>query len=480
MSNVKAAYTISASSDDHAENHSRRAYTPFSAEASLSDRNIVIYDCGNDRQHFNEFFEPAIRAYNAKQKRADRKKDLDYLGALEDGREGYGKGDKKEKPFYHDVIQIGDHNSNGITDDTFDVDHWRELKRAKRFDEAAEYVNDHLPKPGSDKYEYQQEMIQVLKEIGEEIMDNKDNNYSNILVHGLTIHCDEPNGTPHLDFRYSIFTDGEKTGVGTRISMNKGLKKMGYVYAKDEIPINMFRDNIKDQIEAKMKERGFERIFKNEHRRHLKTAVYELEQRAARAEANAEAAEQKLFEIEQREAEANRILEEAKKIQASLEKIASSVSGELRISDQITSSMEEIEQKTKRKNDKDTDKSTPEKTSSHRIDTKVEERHQFYIFCDQNGIDYGRGDYFDQLKYDEAQRLYAEYLNQKNREDKEYERKESGTGKTSAKQRESVMPVSLPKKTNEEIQMELTRSKYQMTLQELPLINPTKQTQRSL
>ena len=480
MDTVKQAYTISASGDDHAENHSRRAYTPFSAEASLTDRNIVIYDCGNDRQHFNDFFAPAIRAYNEKQKRADRKKDLNYLEALEAGREGYGKGDKKEKPFYHDVIQIGDHNTNGITDDSFDVDHWRELKRAKRFDEASEYVREHLPKPGSDKYEYQQEMIQVLKEIGEEIRDNKDNNYSNILVHGLTIHCDEPNGTPHLDFRYSIFTDSEKTGIGTRISMNKGLKKMGYVYSKDEIPINMFRDDIKDRIEAKMKERGFERVFKNEHRRHLKTVVYELEQRALKAEANAEAAEQKVFEIERREAEANMILVEAKKIKASLEKIAANVSAELRISDQTASSMEDIGHRVKRKKDKGTDNPAPEKASSHRIDTKVEERHQFYIFCDQNGIDYGRGDYFDQLKYDEAQRLYAEYLNQKNREDKEYERKESGTGKTSAKQRESVMPVSHPKKTDEEIQMELTRSRYQMTLRELPLLKSTKQTQRSL
>ena len=480
MSNVKAAYTISASSDDHAENHSRRAYTPFSAEASLSNRNIVIYDCGNDRQHFNEFFEPAIRAYNDKQKRADRKKDLDYLGALEDGREGYGKGDKKEKPFYHDVIQIGDHNTNGITDDSFDVDHWRELKRANSFKEAADYVSKHLPKPGSNEYEYQQEMIQVLQEIAEEIRDNKDNKYSNILVHGLTIHCDEPNGTPHLDFRYSIYTDGEKTGIGTRISMNKGLKKMGYTYSKDEIPINMFRDDIKDRIEAKMKERGFERIFKNEHRKHLKTAVYELEQRAARAEANAEAAERKVFEIEQREAEANRILEEAKKIKASLEKIAANVSGELRISDQIASSIEEIRHRVKRKKDKDTDKSAPEKASSHRIDTKVEERHRFYLFCDQNGINYGRGDDFDQLKYDEAQRLYAEYLKQKDRDDKEDEREEGTNVKASSKLRESVIPVSRPKKTDEEIQMELTRSRYQMTLQELPLINPNKQTQRSL
>ena len=319
MDNMKAEYTISASNDNHAENHSRRAYTPFSAESSLADHNIVIYDCGDDRTHFNDFFRPARIAYNDKQTRNDRKKDLNYLKALEDGREGYGKGDKKEKPFYHDVIQIGDRNTNGITDEGFDVDHWRELKRANKNNDATQYVSEHLPKKDSKHYLYQQEMIQVLKEIAEEIRDNKDNKYANILVHGLIIHCDEPNGTPHLDFRYSIFTDEEKTGVSTRVSMNKGLKKMGYVFNKDEIPINMFRNDIKDRIEHKMNERGFGRTVKNEHRKHLSIAVYEMEQRAAKAEERAKAAEQKEAEVVKREQETEEILTAALKLKNMLE-----------------------------------------------------------------------------------------------------------------------------------------------------------------
>lgn len=316
---VKTEFTISASNDNHAENHSRRSYTPFSAEASLANHNIVIYDCGDDRQHFNDFFRSARIAYNEKQTRNDRKKDLNYLEALEDGREGYGKGDKKEKPFYHDVIQIGDRTTNGITDDEFDVDHWRELKRANKNDDAAQYVSEHLPKKDSKQYIYQQEMIQVLKEIAEEIRDNKDSKYANILVHGLIIHCDEPNGTPHLDFRYSIFTDDEKTGVSTRVSMNKGLKKMGYTYTKDEIPIIKFREDIKDRIEIKMMERGFGRIIKNEHRKHLRPEVYELEQRAIKAEERAKVAEQKEAEIIKREQETEEILAVAQKIKKLLE-----------------------------------------------------------------------------------------------------------------------------------------------------------------
>ncbi|MCR5475622.1 MAG: hypothetical protein K6F28_10535 [Lachnospiraceae bacterium] len=335
MDKAKAEYTISASNDNHAETHSRRAYTPFSAEASLADKNIVIYDCGDDRTHFNDFFRPARIKYNEKQTRNDRKKDLNYLEALEDGREGYGKGDKKEKPFYHDVIQIGDRNTNGITDDSFDVDHWRELKRANKFDEAAKYVKEHLPKERTNHYKYQQQMIEVLKEIAEEIRCNKDNKYSNILVHGLIIHCDEPNGTPHLDFRYSIFTADEKTGVSTRISMNKGLKKMGYVFSKDNIPINQFREDIKDRIEIKMMERGFGRTIKNEHRKHLRPEVYELEQRAIKAEERAKAAEQKEEAIIRREQEVEEILTTAQKLKSLLETMFEKASNLIKVLNNI-------------------------------------------------------------------------------------------------------------------------------------------------
>ena len=71
-------YTISMSQGEHAEEHSRRTYTPRSADEALKDRNVVIYDCGDDKEHFNAFFRSAIEQYNARQTRSDRKKSLDY------------------------------------------------------------------------------------------------------------------------------------------------------------------------------------------------------------------------------------------------------------------------------------------------------------------------------------------------------------------------------------------------------------------
>ena len=288
-------YTISNTSGHCSEEHSRRSYIPFSADKVLTDCNVIIYDCGNDRQHLNDKARPYIQKYNSRQKRNDRKKDYedDYVAALEDGRACFGKGDKKEKPFHHDVIQIGNREDFGITDKDFDVRYWRKLKKTGKFDAASKYVLEHR---NTDRKV--NEAIQILCEIAEEIRDNKDNMYSNILVHGLTVHCDEPNGTPHLDFRYSIFTDNEKTGVPWRVSDHKGLAKMGFttesklVDGQDEpemfTALQKFRESINTRIEEKMKEHGWERKYLNEHRKHLSTAQYEAERTLLDAEREAE------------------------------------------------------------------------------------------------------------------------------------------------------------------------------------------------
>ena len=287
-------YTISNTSGHCSEEHSRRSYIPFSADKVLTDCNVIIYDCGNDRQHLNDKARPYIQEYNNRQKRNNRKKDYedDYVAALEDGRACFGKGDKKEKPFHHDVIQIGNREDFGITDKDFDVSYWRKLKKAGELDAASKYVLKHRNTDTKVN-----EAIQILCEIAEEIRDNKDNMYSNILVHGLTVHCDEPNGSPHLDFRYTIFTDNERTGVPWRVSDHKGLAKMGFtteskvIDGQDEpemfTALQKFRESINSRIEEKMAEHGWGRKYLNEHRKHLSTAQYEAERTLLDAEREA-------------------------------------------------------------------------------------------------------------------------------------------------------------------------------------------------
>lgn len=259
------AYSVSVANDDHAEEHSRRAYTPASAERSLSESNIVIFDCGNDRRAFNDFFEDAILAYNSKQKRADRKKSLDYLSALESGQEGYGKGSKREKAFYHSVIQIGNRDTLGVTDSDFDVEHWKSLKRNHRWHEAEQYVKKHL-----NKSEDREQMTAVLKEIGDGLQEK----YPYCRFWGIIIHRDEPNGTDHMDVRYTIFTDGEKTGLSKRVSMNKGLAKMGFKTDKEKTALQHFQDAIKKDVEEAMKRRGYSRQYMSNTEKHMSTSMF--------------------------------------------------------------------------------------------------------------------------------------------------------------------------------------------------------------
>ena len=277
---MSKAFTVSASSGTTAENHSRRDYTPLSADRSLKNRNVTIYDCGDDRKHFNDFFLPAIKRYNEKQTRNDRKKSEDYLSGVENGSECYGRGKKQEQPFYHDVIQIGNRDTNGVTDDSFDVDHWRGLKKDGNLKEASDYVQQHLRKPTKEDVAIRE----ILIEIAEEIRDNKDDEYANILVHGLQIHDDEPNGTIHLDFRYTVFTTDEQRGLDTRVSLTRGLRAMGYETTESQTALSQFREKIKDRIAEKMEQRGLQREVIGEHRPHLPTAVFEAEQRVKEAE----------------------------------------------------------------------------------------------------------------------------------------------------------------------------------------------------
>ena len=298
---ASAGYCISVSQGNHAEDHSRREYTPKSAARSLSADNVTLYDCGDDREHFNEFFRDSIEAYNAKQRRKDRRKSLDYLGAIESGEACYGKGEKAEKPYYHDVIQIGDHEANGVTDAEFDPDHWRELKKT---DPAAadQYAAEHR---NTDPI--RAEILEILQEIGNEIVTNKDGRYSRILVHGAVIHRDEPAGTDHLDLRYTIWTeDTSGRGPSRRVSMNKGLKEMGYKLrtetttdpetgqpvTRQVTALEQFREDIKARIAEKMEERGLTLKIKGEHRKHLTPAEYIADQQAKTAAAQAAQAEE--------------------------------------------------------------------------------------------------------------------------------------------------------------------------------------------
>lgn len=376
------AYTISVSQGDHAEEHSRRSYTPASADYSLREQNEILFDSGNDKEHFNDFFRPSIEAYNARQKRSDRKKSLDYYEALLNGTEGYGKGKQQEKPVYDDVVQIGNRETNGITKRTFDVDHWRQLKAQGHYDEAAQYVKQHM---NHDKE--QQELRKILTDVMQEVLDESANSreyrkahglppgkYDNILIHRMIGHGDEPNGTFHFDFAYTIFTDdgnnvrknGKQNGMGTRVSMTKGLAAMGFRTKKDSFALEQFRESIKQRIQEKMEEKEYQRDIKGEHRRHLSTQMYEIEQRAKEAQAKVDTLttkkEETKKEVETAQAEVDTLTSKKSDLQCEVMMLQESVKD---AEDKIAEAFIETEKLDKKKKEQDdTDERQKEKETT--------------------------------------------------------------------------------------------------------------------
>lgn len=135
----KGSYSISlAQSNKIALEHDLRRYTPPNADKALSsDRNIYVVKTEDIKSEFNELFREAIEEYNKNQPRDSRKKTLDYFSELT-------RGSQHERPLYEMVIQIGNNEDNGITDNDFDVEHWQNLKQQGKSKSASQYALSHL------------------------------------------------------------------------------------------------------------------------------------------------------------------------------------------------------------------------------------------------------------------------------------------------------------------------------------------------
>ena len=264
------AYSVSVAYDEKtAEHHDRRDYTPPNAEYGLHERNVTILNHADHVQAFNDFFAPAIDRYNAKQKRADRKKSYDYYHDLINGKEGYGRGKKREHPIYEYVIQIGNRNDNGITDNEFDGKHWRELKKQGKFDEAEAYVMEHLNK--SDERE-------EIKEILINFAKGLEAKYPNFKFLAIVLHDDEPSGTSHAHIAFSPYTTDTKKGLDTRVSLTGALRQMGFENNGDELAIQQWQNDIKDCITEEMEKAGYERQFMSNEEKRLSIPQYKRQQ----------------------------------------------------------------------------------------------------------------------------------------------------------------------------------------------------------
>ena len=168
--------TISAMVGKGSANHNSRK---FKAENVDGERSHLNIDYCNEpiKKIYHELFDEALKRYNEKQTRADRRIE-NYYEKI--------RNSKQEKPFHELILQIGDKENMN-----------------------AESENGILAREVLDEY-YRgfQERNPQLK------------------VFSAHLHMDE--ATPHLHIDFVPFTTGSKRGLDTRVSLKQALAAQGF------------------------------------------------------------------------------------------------------------------------------------------------------------------------------------------------------------------------------------------------------------
>ena len=241
--------TISAMSGKGVVEHNRRTYIAENVDPARTHLNIE-YCYTPIEQVYHEMFDEALAAYNARQKRKDRRIENYYEKIRES---------KQEKPFYEVIFQIGNMKDMGIGTENGDL--------------AAELLNKFM-------------------------LSFQERNPS-LHVFSAHLHLDEK--TPHLHIDFVPFTTGSKRGLSTRVSLKQALADQGIVGEGRSLnERDLWIQREKEALAEIMLERGIEWEQKGEHREHLSVLEYKREQRT-----------QELAELEQKVDQQQEVLQAA-------------------------------------------------------------------------------------------------------------------------------------------------------------------------
>ena len=291
------ARTISFVKGKGSVNHNNRDFTAKNVDASRSSMNITYVKTPID-QAYDQIFGDALREYNAKQKRKDRKID-NYLDHIKQSK-------NNEKVFYENVVQIGKRDDTGILDQDGNITDEALLAR-EILDEYARTFQERNP---------------------------------NLILFNAVLHMDE--ATPHLHLDYIPVAHGYKTGLSTRNSLTKGLQEMGIEPAKgkNDNETMHWQQREREFITGLCRERGLDIEVLG-----IKRDDYSLpEYKAAMREV--EAAEAEIEILNQEKEEIVSVLEESKETS---ERYDNAITEQLKILDSVDDQIKEAELKREQK-----------------------------------------------------------------------------------------------------------------------------------
>ena len=209
-------------------NHNSRK---FKAENVNGKRTHLNYDYCNEsiKKVYHTLFDDALKRYNEKQTRADRRIG-NYYEKI--------RNSKQEKPFHEIILQIGDMVTM-----------------------SSESENGLLAQRILDEY-YQgfQERNPYLK------------------VFSAHLHMDE--ATPHLHIDFVPFTTGSKRGLDTRVSLKQALANQGFKGGtRGDTEWNQWVSSEKEALAVVMERHGVEWERKGTHEKHLSVLDYKKQER---------------------------------------------------------------------------------------------------------------------------------------------------------------------------------------------------------
>lgn len=212
--------TISAMVGKGSVNHNSRKFKAENVDGSRTHLNI---DYCNEpiKKIYHELFDEALKRYNEKQTRADRRIE-NYYEKI--------RNSKQEKPFHELILQIGD--------------------KENMSDEYYRGFQERNP---------------------------------NLKVFSAHLHMDE--ATPHLHIDFVPFTTGSKRGLDTRVSLKQALAAQGFKGGtRGDTEWNQWVSAEKSALAFVMERHGIEWEQKGTHEKHLSVLDYKKQQRTEEIE----------------------------------------------------------------------------------------------------------------------------------------------------------------------------------------------------
>ena len=214
-------------------NHNSRKFHAKNTDPNRTHWNVEY--CNEDiKDVYHELFDDALKRYNDKQTRKDRKID-DYYEKIRSG--------KQEKLFHEVIIQIGDKDNMG-----------------------------------SETMEGQ-----LAAKILDEYMKGFQERNPTLRIFAAHLHLDE--ATPHLHIDFIPYVTGSKRGLDTRVSLKQALSSLGFKGgSRSETELNQWVQSEKQKLAMVMRENEIEWDQKGTHEQHLSVLDYKKKVREQEVE----------------------------------------------------------------------------------------------------------------------------------------------------------------------------------------------------